>query len=459
MIITENMKEEIILPEIGTRTLTDDQIDSTRHTLKYIFNSAIDFKTLDKMALKIAGLLIENDIKFESALSIWKDLQANIEVLEEVYKNPEKTRTKLSFEEILFENGENLFDPKIIQKTESDFKKIIQLPRHFGMVTRSMGSNINMVIDPKRKQTLFERISYTRKGEELHDEILVIDACLDELIVFDSPLGEEVRKFKAIFKTNLKNQPFSIGPCTNAELYNFLVESGYVPSSRYGRDINTMALNTFVKQGLAVVKTEIESPGFYYNLETDEIIAVKFEVQDVPKSKLKEALDILKEFSEWFPNHEEKVITVFKWGLIAPFIFSMKQRGADVQWLYLYGRGGSGKTTMGKMILYLWGKPDENSDIGGSGFNSEYRIGNRLQQSTFPIVVNEPGVIFENINTRDMLKTASQQTTSRGKQVGGRYTTIPAFAPVIFTSNQPLPNLGDDQTGTYQKICNSIFWI
>ncbi len=217
--------------------------------------------------------------------------------------------------------------PKIIRKTESDFKKVIQLPRHFGMVTRSMGSNINMVIDPKRKQTLFERISYTRKGEELHDEILVIDACLDELIVFDSPLGEEVRKFKAIFKTNLKNQPFSIGPCTNAELYNFLVESGYVPSSRYGRDINTMALNTFVKQGLAVVKTEIESPGFYYNLETDEIIAVKFEAEDVPKSKLKEALDILKEFSEWFPNHEEKVITVFKWGLIAPFIFSMKQTG------------------------------------------------------------------------------------------------------------------------------------
>ncbi len=32
----------------------------------------------------------------------------------------------------------------------------------------------------------------------------------------------------------------------------------------------------------------------------------------------------------------------------------MKQRGADVQWLYLYGRGGSGKTTLGKMILYLW---------------------------------------------------------------------------------------------------------
>ncbi len=112
MIITENTKEEIILPEIGTRTLSDDQFNSIRHILKYIFNSAIDFRTLDKMAFNIAGSLIENDINFESALSIWKDLEANIEVLEKAYKNPEETRTKLSFEEILFENGENLFDPK-----------------------------------------------------------------------------------------------------------------------------------------------------------------------------------------------------------------------------------------------------------------------------------------------------------------------------------------------------------
>lgn len=64
--------------------------------------------------------------------------------------------------------------------------------------------------------------------------------------------------------------------------------------------------------------------------------------------QLKEALDLLKEFMDWFPNHGTKLISIFKWGLISPFIFSMKQRGADVQWPYLYGRGGSGKTTMEK---------------------------------------------------------------------------------------------------------------
>lgn len=36
------------------------------------------------------------------------------------------------------------------------------------------------------------------------------------------------------------------------------------------------------------------------------------------------------------------------------------------------------------MNLYLWDKPNENTDIGGSGFNSEYRIGNHYNKAHFP---------------------------------------------------------------------------
>ncbi len=56
-----------------------------------------------------------------------------------------------------------------------------------------------------------------------------------------------------------------------------------------------------------------------------------------------------------------------------------------------------------------------------------------------------------------MLKTASQQIISRGKQIGGRYTTIPAYAPVIFTSNQPLPNIGDDQEALTRRFVIQSF--
>ncbi len=385
-----NIKEEIFLPEIGTRDLTDDQVESLRYNLNYIFDGTFDFDTINKMSKKLAILLIENDINFESALNLWERLNADIDILNKVYSNPIENQINLSFVEICSEKGENVFDPKTIQKTESDIKKIIQLPVHFGMITRSMGTNTNLLIDPSRKQTFYETVRYTSKGDAIEDETLVIDACLDKLTVFDSPLGDELRKFTAEYKTNLKHQTIKIGPVSVSELYNTLVESGYVSNSRYGKDINTMSLNTFIQRGLAEVKSEIENPGFFHDEKTDEIIVVKYLFEEQPREKLKEALDLLEEFCQWFPNHIDKVVTVFKWSLIAPFIFAMKQRGSDVQWLYLYGRGGSGKTTLGKMGLYLWGKPDKNSDIGGSGFNTEYRIGNRLKQSTFPIVVNEP---------------------------------------------------------------------
>lgn len=402
-------------------------------------------------------MLRAEDINFESALNLWGNLQANIDILKDVYKDPENHQTELSCYEILTENGEVDVDPRNIRKLEKTIKTLIELPRHHGTITRSMGTDKYMVIDPRRQQTLFEKVSYTRKGDELIDTTVVIEGFLDKLIVYDNPIGDDIRKFKATFISKQKNYPQKIGPGTISEIYNFLVESGLIESSRYGKDITTVAINTFVRQGLAEVKSEIESPGFYSSPEQDKILAVKFEQEQQTQEQLKQALDLLEEFMQYFPGHERKLITVFKWGLISPFIFAMKQRGADVQLLYLYGRGGSGKTTMGKMVLYMWDKPDENNDIGGSGFNTEYRIGNRLSQSTFPILVNEPGMIFENINTRDMIKTASQQTTSRGKQVNGRYTTILALASVIFTSNQPLPIIGDDLEALIRRFLIQSF--
>lgn len=453
--ISTNIEEDIFLTEIGTRTLTDDQIESLRYILNYIFNGALDFGTIDNMATKMAGLLIVNDINFESALNLWAYLHADIEILRQVYTNPKENKINLSFSEILSENGENIFDPRIVLKTESDVMQIIRLPIHYGMICSSMGSKINLLIDPKRKRIYSEKIKHIN-DYKFYDETLVIDACLDKLIVIDSPLDEEMRKFNPTFISNLKDQPINFGSGSIAEIYNFLFESGYVINSRVGKDVLTMALNTFVQNGDAEVKTEIESPGFFYNSQTDSIMVVEYIVEDVQSIQLQEALNLLGEFVAWFPD-PVKIGSILKWGLISPFIFAMKQRGDDVQWPYLFGRGGTGKTTCGIMVLYMWGQPDEHCNIGGSGFNTEYRIGNRLQQSTFPILVNEPGEIFEKANTRDMLKTASQQTTSRGKQIGGRYKSIPAFAPVIFTSNQPLPSVGDDQEALARRFLIESF--
>ncbi len=57
---------------------------------------------------------------------------------------------------------------------------------------------------------------------------------------------------------------------------------------------------------------------------------------------------LLDELAEWFKHAKDRFATVIKWGVIAPFIYAMKQRGKWVPWLYLYGASNVGKTTLGK---------------------------------------------------------------------------------------------------------------
>ena len=61
---------------------------------------------MDKMALKIAGMLRNNDVNFESALNLWAHLKIeNVEILNDVYSDPKNNYTDLTFMEILSENG------------------------------------------------------------------------------------------------------------------------------------------------------------------------------------------------------------------------------------------------------------------------------------------------------------------------------------------------------------------
>lgn len=92
------------------------------------------------------------------------------------------------------------------------------------------------------------------------------------------------------------------------------------------------------------------------------------------------------------------------------------------------------------MVLYLWNTPNsDTNDIGGSSFNTEARVGEKLRQFTFPIVVNEPQGTLEKPAIVEMIKTSIERTNSRGKFNGRTYKNILALSPVIYTSNHNLP--------------------
>lgn len=384
----------------------------------------------------MAQHLYNEYINLDGAIPLFETLEGDIDILKKVYYNYETTNERIG--ELIVESGENPEDAGMI---EDEVLKRISLPKNLNGLSERIEDNVYIVIDPDQKETFKEIITYNRKGDENHNEIKIIDAALKELIVFDNPVAEETRQFKSVWSTRLRPYPLTIGPDTAPEIAAKLSESGYIIRKRDGEDAVKISFNIFIKKQLAKMKTEIESPGFYFN-DKGELQAIKFEVQEeVTKKELQKAIKTLEDFADYFPNQKVQLATVFKWGLISPFIFAIKQKGGWVRKPFCYGNAGTGKSTFGKAVLYIWGEPNSDTNmIPGSGFDTEARIGDRLKQFTFPILIDEPGALFERKGPSEMIKTAIEQTTSRGKYVGRRYRTIPAYASFMFTSNYKYPN-------------------
>jgi len=126
----------------------------------------------------------------------------------------------------------------------------------------------------------------------------------------------------------------------------------------------------------------VNAPGFYW--QGNRIVAVNVLIQRPRKEELRETLQFLEELKRWFSP--DVLLTAVKWGMMSPFSFAYKQKGHGyIPWLYLYGGHKSGKTTLGRIILAMWGIGSENvknrKDI--RYITAFYSI---LSYSTFPVL-------------------------------------------------------------------------
>lgn len=440
--ITQELKQE---PEndiydIGTRHLNDEQIQHLIYILNPVLNGPLDYELIKDASINVAQQLKKEDINYESSLTLFGHLQINIEYLREGYLNKEEI--KLPLHELLttHPSGSTL-DKESAKKISKELKETIKRPRHEGMIVGAVGSTRLIVMDPRTRTVNEEHIKEVN-GRDYSTSDTIIKAYPEDLIVYDNPIAQETRQFQCNWKSTVSNRILKTGPASASEIADEMSASGYIINERRGKDTVKIVFNTLIENSLATMKSEVETPGFYYNDTDGQIKIIKYELpNEIEKEDLIQGIETLEEFAGWFETQIDVLATVFKWGLISPFIFAIKQIGGWVRWMYLYGNGGTGKTTLGEMVLYLWGEPDnESNNIGGSNFDTEARIGNRLKQFTFPLLVNEPGGLFERKGPSELIKTAIEQITSRGKYMGKHYKTIPALAPVCFTANQKFPD-------------------
>ncbi len=223
------------------------------------------------------------------------------------------------------------------------------------------------------------------------------------------------------------------------EIVDRLKAEGLVTSSRLAYDVMAALMEGFIRRGKALLKEEIEAPGFF--IINGKLIATNINVEKPDKEDVKQALEILNELGEkWFSHAQDRFSRIIRWGVISPFIYTYKRMGRWVKWKYLYGASKTGKTTLGEIaVIYLWGLDETKHKKPGSSIDTVARLGHVLSQSTFPTLINEPGGVFMKEELVDMIKSGIESTTARGKYYKGNYIEIPSLSPLLFTSNRVLP--------------------
>jgi hypothetical protein len=257
-----------------------------------------------------------------------------------------------------------------------------------------------------------------------------------EVVVYVNPIGG-VTKYQVRWEAPTRPKPLVIGPCLLEEIIDRLKAEGLVVHSRLVNDVIPAIVEGFIRRGKAEIKTEIESPGFYYI--DGRVVGVRVDVRTPTKEELREALELLNELaSNWFKHVQDRFSEVIRWGVVSPFIYCYKQRGKWVRWLYLWGPSKTGKTTLGDIVLRIWGLDSKNIKTGAS-IDTPARLGYVLSQSTCPVLINEPANALSKDEIVEMVKNAVESLIVRGKYQRGSYIDIPALAPIIFTSNRYIP--------------------
>ena len=306
-----------------------------------------------------------------------------------------------------------------------------------------LDSNTYLIIDHKHKTISEETKNPKNKSEENYRRT-IIGAIPDNIQIHINPFVDEPNKCDIDWITVTHTLPLQMRATPMGEIQQFLKEHLLIFNQRRFQDILARLLYTKQIQNQVKIDHKIDTPGIFIYPDTGKFLIKEIDVNDsATYDEEIEALDFLDHYATFFAGQEDKLATVLKWGWVSPFTFLAKQLEYDwIPWLYLYGKAGSGKTEgYGYPVLYMYDSPvDGINTIGGAELETTPRIGKHASSGTKPILVNEPGKIFQTPSTADILKNCITSKTSRGKYMEGvRYTTIPSYASMMFTSNRSLP--------------------
>ena len=335
------------------------------------------------------------------------------------------------------------YDKTTALNVTDELKRILKRYDSKNILSLPLSETKFVKLDNSKCEVIIQTISFNRKGKDTSDYLRVLSCYPYRIIIHDNPISDAGRTF-TIYWVTKNGGTFITDSMLIPEIETYLENHAYVLSPKQLRGTVAAIIQISMDNELATVKNEIETPGFYWNSETNTIDTIDYDYKKPTIEDLNKSLDLIEDLKEWFPNQEAKLATTLKHALIAPFGFAKKQMNLPLEqlipYLYHYGKAGSGKTTIARIGTYFWSEPSAENDIGGSEFDTIARLGAQVSKSTFLLIVNEPDTVFKRPTLTETMKTCVERTNARRRFEGKTFQTILSLATVQFTSNHALPN-------------------
>lgn len=407
-----------------------DELKYFKNIISAFYLQGTDSEVVEKILIELYNQLPSHEIQ----------LAEIIKLMDDIYVGDAKPNSGLKGIEQFITTK---YDKKTSLEVMRELNKCI-IPYDTNRIYKlQTSSNRYIVMDYRNNEVTVQTLEW-KKGNELADYSRVLLCYPMQITIHDNPISEAGRTFNIEWISS-KEGHFHTNNMSIPEIEQYLIDHGYVLTPGSFKGMVTALIQIAIENNLVIIKNEIETPGFYYNSDTDSLTIVGYEAKPVDIEKLNIALDLIEDLQHYYVGQEAKLATTLKHAMIAPFGFAKKQMGLPLEnlipYMFHFGKGGSGKTTIARIGAYFYGEPDSETDIGGSEFDTVPRIGAQISKSTFGLIVNEPEGVFKCRRCTETLKTTVERTNARRRYEGRNLITILALATLSFTSNSPLPNI------------------
>ena len=238
-----------------------DELKYFKNIISTFYLQGTDSEVVEKILMELYNQLPSHEVQ----------LAVIIKLLDDIYIGDVKPNSGL---EKIKKFISNKYDKKTSLEVIRELNKCI-LPYDTNKIYKlQTSSNRFIVMDYRHNEVTVQTIEW-KKGNEVAEYSRVLLCYPMQIIIHDNPISEAGRTF-SIEWISSKEGHFNTKNMSVPEIEQYLTDHGYVLSPGYFKGMVTALIQIAIENDLVIIKNEIETPGFYYNSESDSLTIVGF---------------------------------------------------------------------------------------------------------------------------------------------------------------------------------------